>query len=117
MKTTTAEALIAAYDSLYPGEHAPVEGVDLAKHQADMERTFSNWLARYKEFPEATLATTNWEGKVTKALFKALEIKQPRTKATMATASMNATATSCPCSAKSLAACACCEDIATTRLP
>ena len=83
MKTTTAEALIAAYDSLYPGEHAPVEGVDLAKHQADIERTFSNWLARYKEFPEATLATTNWEGKVTKALFKALEIKQPRPKAAM----------------------------------
>jgi hypothetical protein len=83
MKTVNAAQLIAAYDSLHPGELAPVDGVDLAKHQADIERTFTTWLARYKEFPEAALATTKWGGKVTKALFKALGINQPRTKAAM----------------------------------
>jgi hypothetical protein len=83
MKTVTAAELVAAYDSLYPGEHVPVEGVDLTKHQSDIESTFNNWLARYKEFPEATIATSNWGGKVTKALFKALDIKQPRKKSAM----------------------------------
>lgn len=83
MKTVTAAELVAAYNSLYPGEHAPVEGVDLSKHQTDIESTFNNWLTRYNDFPEATLATSNWGGKVTKALFKALGIKQPRTKPAM----------------------------------
>src|SRR5690242_5722005 len=88
MKTVTAAKLLAAYDSLYPGEHTPVEGADPTKHQSDLETTFNRWLARYHEFPEATLATTNWAGKVTKALFKALEIKQPRTKPAMMRALM-----------------------------
>jgi|GEM_PF-2226888 len=89
MKTVTAAQLVAAYDSLYPGEHAPVEGVDLTKHRSDIEDTFRRWLDRYREFPEAVLATANWGGKVTTALFKALGIKQPRTKAAMMRALMN----------------------------
>lgn len=89
MKTVTAAQLIAAYDSLYPGEHTPVDGVDLTKHQSDIEATFNHWLDRYREFPQATLATANWGGKITKALFRALGIKQPQTKPAMARALMD----------------------------
>lgn len=89
MKTVTAAELVAAYDALYPNEHKPVDGVDLLKHKADIETTFSRWLDRYREFPDLALATTNWQGKVTTALFKALGIKQPRLKTAMLRALMD----------------------------
>jgi hypothetical protein len=89
LKTVAAPDLITAYNTLYPGEHTPVEGVDLEKHRSDIQDTFQRWLERYGEFPETALATTNWHGKVTKALFEALGIKQPRTKTGMLRALMN----------------------------
>jgi hypothetical protein len=41
------------------------------------------WMERYHTDPMFALATQNWYGKVTKALFLSLGITQPRTKAQM----------------------------------
>ena len=41
------------------------------------------WMERYQTDPMFALATQNWYGKVTKALFLSLRIKQPRSKAQM----------------------------------
>lgn len=41
------------------------------------------WMERYQTDPMFALATQNWYGKVTNALFLSLGIKQPRTKAQM----------------------------------
>jgi hypothetical protein len=100
MKTVTAAQLVDAYDELNPGEHnhtdipaylARTNGQgDPAAARADVERIFNNWLERYLQEPELAICTvkTAWGGKVTAALFKALGIKQPRTKPAMLRALM-----------------------------
>jgi hypothetical protein len=100
MKTVTAAQLVDAYDELNPDEHnhtdipaylARTNGQgDPAAARADVERIFNNWLERYLQEPELAICTvkTAWGGKVTAALFKALGIKQPRTKPAMLRALM-----------------------------
>lgn len=78
MKTVSPEALARSYAALYPTEALPLT--------ADTFSIFANWLTRYQATPDKALATVNWAGKVTKALFVALGIKQPRIKADMVAA-------------------------------
>lgn len=75
MKTVSPKSLARAYTALNPTEKLPLD--------ADTYRIFNNWLERYQSEPSKALATVNWGGKVTSALFVALGIKQPRTKAAM----------------------------------
>jgi hypothetical protein len=75
MITTTPQLLAQSYAALYPAEKLPLN--------EDTYRIFGNWLDRYKSCPACAVATTNWGGKVTKALFHALGIKQPRSKTEM----------------------------------
>ncbi|WDH82444.1 hypothetical protein PUW24_06130 [Paenibacillus urinalis] len=77
LKTVTAEELTKAYQTLFPQE------VKTESDFKETERILGNWLKGYAECPEQKLATTNWCGKVTKALFLALNIKMPRTKKEM----------------------------------
>ena len=100
MKTVTATELLNAYDQLHPGEHnhtnvprylARTGGQgDPTAARADVERIFDNWLNTYRQEPELAIAVakTTWKRKVTAALFKALELKQPRTKPAMLCALM-----------------------------
>lgn len=73
VRCPTPEALWTAYNTLYPGESSQEQGVPILK----------GWMERYHTNPMVALATQNWYGKVTKALFLSLGIKQPRTKAQM----------------------------------
>ncbi len=93
MKTVTPAQLLDAYNVLHPTEHKTPQHQDLTAARADLERIFNifnNWLKRYLDNPETTLSIgkTNWGGKVTSALFKALGIKQPKTKSAMLRALM-----------------------------
>jgi hypothetical protein len=72
--TTTPEKLAAAYAGLYPSEGGT---------SSEVVRIFGNWLERYNRNPESAIATCNWCGKVTRALFAAVGIKQPKTKREM----------------------------------
>ena len=82
MKTVTAIQLTQAYAKLHPEEKIDFETIT-AEGVADLVRIFGNWLYRYEREPEKAIATCNWMGKVTKALFHALELKQPKTKKEM----------------------------------
>lgn len=73
--TVTPKALATAYNELYPAENHVLD--------EDTLQIYNNWLTRYQQNPEHAVATQNWCGKVTKALFRALNIKQPRTKREM----------------------------------
>ena len=75
MRTTTPQLLAQSYATLHPTENLPLT--------EDTYRIFGNWLDRYKSCPACTIATANWGGKVTKALFHALGMKQPRNKTEM----------------------------------
>ena len=90
MKTVTPAQLLDAYSVLHPTEHKAPEHQDLSAARADLERIFDNWLKRYLDNPQLALsiAKTNWGGKVTTALFKALGIKQPKTESAMLRALM-----------------------------
>ena len=90
MKTVTPAQLLDAYNALHPTEHKTPQHQDLTAARADLERIFNNWLKRYLDNPEMALSIgkTNWGGKVTTALFKALGIKQPKTKSAMLRALM-----------------------------
>lgn len=68
--------LALAYGELFPGEFTP-------KDLPQLVNTMSNWLERYHAAPEQAIATKNWAGKVTQALFFALGLQQPRTKKDM----------------------------------
>lgn len=72
----SSSRLALAYKELFPGEF------DL-KNLPEIEQTMQNWLDRYYSEPDKAIATQNWTGKVTQALFHALGIKQPKTKADM----------------------------------
>jgi len=76
MTTVTAAALAQSYKALYPSE---VSDDQIHEH----ERILGNWLERCLADPSKAVATANWAGKVTSALFHALGEKQPRTKAAM----------------------------------
>lgn len=78
VRAVPPDQLAASYAALFPEEELPLT--------PDTFQTFGNWLARYQDTPERALATTNWAGKVTRALFAALKIKQPRTKDAMISA-------------------------------
>lgn len=73
--TVTPIALSDAYRALFPNEcrYNP-------QQIQDHEETMANWLTHYAADPASALATTNWAGKVTQALFHALKIRMPRTK-------------------------------------
>lgn len=75
MKTTTPQFLAKSYAALNPDERLPL--------CQDTFTTFGNWLERYQREPDKALATTNWCGKVTRALFHSLGMKCPRTKGAM----------------------------------
>ena len=79
MKTVTAKQLYGAYIELYPTEAAP-------PNDSDPYGPYRGWLARYRDSGGQCVATQNWGGKVTRALFRALKLKQPRTKRDMLTA-------------------------------
>jgi hypothetical protein len=85
MKTVTASQLVDAYYALNPGEHRIPEHQDPASARADLERIFNNWLEKYRDNPQLAISVvkTSWGGKVTTALFKALALKQPKTKTAM----------------------------------
>lgn len=63
------DKLIDAYEELYPDERTDRE---------DARRIYGNWLEVYKQDPKKAVAKANWYGKVTKAMFRALGVKQPR---------------------------------------
>ncbi len=69
----SSSRLTLAYKELFPGEF------DL-KNLPEIEQTMQNWLDRYYSEPDKAIATQNWAGKVTQALFHALGIEQPKTK-------------------------------------
>lgn len=73
--TVTPAALSEAYRTLFPNEcrYTPQQ---IANHEEIMDA----WLTRYAADPGYALATTNFYGKVTQALFCALKIRMPRTK-------------------------------------
>lgn len=72
----SSSRLTLAYGELFPGEFT-------LKDLPQLVNTMSNWLERYHAAPEQAIATTNWTGKVTQALFFALGLQQPRTKKDM----------------------------------
>lgn len=72
----SAGRLALAYGELFPGEFE-------LKNLPQIVDTMSNWLDRFREEPEKAVATTNWAGKVTQALFHALGLDQPKTKKAM----------------------------------
>ena len=74
MTTTTPEKLAAAYAGLYPSEGGT---------SSEACRILGNWLDRYNREPESAVATCNWYGKATKALFVAVGIRQPKAKRDM----------------------------------
>ena len=78
MKTVTAQKLALAYSSLYPEE---LVSQNNTKEQClvQLRDILGNWLFRYEKLPETAIAGSNWQGRVTKALFVALDIKQPKT--------------------------------------
>jgi hypothetical protein len=90
MKTVTPAQLVDAYNQLNPGEHRIPEHQDASIFRADLERIFNNWLTLYIDNPKLAVSVgkSNWGGKVTTALFKALGIKQPKTKSAMLRALM-----------------------------
>lgn len=75
LRTVTPVALSQAYRTIFPDEcrYTPAQ-------IEDHERIMDNWLTQYQANPESALATTNWGGKVTQALFHALHLRMPRTK-------------------------------------
>ncbi len=75
MKTVKPSELRTAYVALFPSEGSP--------NLADLDRIFGNWLEQYEANPDRAIATQNWCGKVTRALFAALKLRQPRTKRDM----------------------------------
>ena len=90
MKRVTPAQLADAYNELHPGEHKISQHRDPSTARADLERILNNWLMRYRDNPELALSVgkTNWGAKVTAALFKALGLKQPKTKSAMLRALM-----------------------------
>lgn len=74
-RTVTATALSTSYRTIFPNECD-----DTPSQINDHIDIMGNWLARYHTHPESALATTNWAGKVTQALFHALHLHMPRTK-------------------------------------
>jgi uncharacterized protein YqeY len=86
--SVSPEKLHEVYHELYPSE-APKD----FQKEGNI-KIFGNWLNRYKESPEMAIATvpTSWQGKMTKALFKALDILQPKTKPAMLEALKDASA-------------------------
>ena len=78
MKTVTPEQLAKAYVTLYPSELiSPNNTPEQCLQQ--ITEIMRNWLKHYHIDPQRNISGSNWYGKVTKALFLALEIKQPKT--------------------------------------
>lgn len=72
-KIVTLETLAQAYAELYPNEVGE-RGVMSLYHP------LGNWLNAFRREPEKKIGMSNWYGKVTRALFKVLELKLPKTK-------------------------------------
>jgi len=73
VKTVTPAQLNAAYMELYPSEIP-------ACQSGESERILANWLERYHQDPVDAVSLSNWYGKVTLALFKALNLPKPKSK-------------------------------------
>jgi hypothetical protein len=69
-KIVSAEALAAAYHILHPTE------ASRAEQHIDALR---EWLTGYSSDPKSAVSSSGWDGKVTQALLKALNIKSPNT--------------------------------------
>lgn len=78
MKTVTAQELAKSYLSLYPDELISPNNTP-EQCLAQVTEVVGRWMERYQENPEEHVRNSNWYGKVTKALFAALNIKQPKT--------------------------------------
>lgn len=72
----SASRLALAYHELFPGEFE-------LRNLPEVQGTMQNWLDRFHQEPEKAIATTNWAGKVTQALFYALGLDTPKTKKAM----------------------------------
>ena len=77
IKSVSPEQLTQAYSFLYPSEFTNENSFE------EIKEILTKWLSRYFTDPERTIATTNYAGKVTKALFYSLNIKMPKTKKEM----------------------------------
>jgi hypothetical protein len=77
-KTVDSIELAKAYTTLYPEE---LVNPNLTPDQCfnEIVRILSNWLDGYTTNPQDYIRGSNWYGKVTKSLFLALNIKQPKT--------------------------------------
>lgn len=83
MIRTSPRELTLAYKELYPNEFIHNEASTEEKTFQEIERILSNWIVDYEATPERMVSNSNWYGKVTKALFKAVDIKKPKTVAEM----------------------------------
>jgi hypothetical protein len=77
MKTVTSKSLANSYVQLYPEELVSPNNSPRACF-SQIEEILENWLFRYSHLPETTISNSSWNGKVTKALFHALEIRKPK---------------------------------------
>jgi hypothetical protein len=87
MLTCEASSLYKYYNELNPAEHAKniahFNDNRISPKEGELHEPFENWLHTYNHAPERAIATQNWHGKVTAALFAALGIAKPRTKTAM----------------------------------
>ena len=87
--TPTIEKLVESYEKLFPDKHnygcPTAEATEQLKqsHHEELRAILCGWLNRYIHNPEDAIATQNWYGKVTRALFDAVGIKLPKTKKEM----------------------------------
>jgi hypothetical protein len=76
MPIPTAADLTRSYKALYPNE------IDEGR-ESEHEEVLGRWLLRCAGDPASAVATSNWAGKVTRALFHALGEPMQRTKGDM----------------------------------
>jgi hypothetical protein len=88
LEANEARKLALCYYELYPNEDpakhlANNPNMDVDQFWESIDCTYQNWLNRLYSEPAKALATTNWEGKVTKAYFKMIGVACPTTKKQM----------------------------------
>ena len=78
MKTVTPSELAQAYVTLFPAELvSPNNTPEQCLEQ--ITGIMGNWMNHYRLDPHRVIRGSNFYGKVTSALFLALDIKQPKT--------------------------------------
>jgi hypothetical protein len=78
MKLVNANELAIAYTALYPEE---LESPNNTREECfeQIENILDRWIKRYVENPTKVISNSNWNEKVTSALFVALRITKPKT--------------------------------------